>query len=155
MLGNLNTARYHEAKVHLEAMRGKLLGKMEMGLLGRCPRCDTDGPCLEEKSNAVSWEWDWSPGDTCSDRPFKDEETAIAYLNDRYFCTGAELVRFWHKDIPVWAWKATAYSDEFHDSSVFGLMRQIGTVIRDFRRDGANYHANWAKRKLQEMLEAM
>lgn len=160
MNGNLNTAIYHEKVEWVKRLEKTNTSPraFSTGMLGRCPRCETDGPCLEATCNSPGADWDWEPGDTCGDRPFVDEETATAYLGNSYFCTGAELVRFWHRGHPRWMWRGLQWSDAYHDGSVFGLMKQIAARMQDFREDDAKHggsHAGWVKEKLLAMLEKM
>lgn len=79
---------------------------------GPCPNCG-DGPCREETADVHGWpDLGFSEGMFCNDRPFKDEQLARAFLNDRYFCTGSELLVFWRDGKILWLTKRLGVTEK-------------------------------------------
>ncbi len=92
----MNETKFYEMRTALQELRKQNVNphSFAVGYLGRCARCDTGGPCRAETAS-TSAEYDFSPGDSCIDRPFATEEIAVAYLYDTWFCTGGEIVSYW------------------------------------------------------------
>ena len=67
------------------------------GILGYCPRCQTDGPCREATCD-YDYTWDWEPGLTCGDRPFANKAWAYAMAESDYYSVGCELYWYWTED---------------------------------------------------------
>lgn len=129
----MNHAKYYAAEKLLAEMRtGPVRARsFESGLMGRCPRCATDEACRIETVDIGGGDFDPREGATCYNRPFRDEETAVAYLYDRYYTTGGALVSYWADGKQRFVHRRLAYSKEYPRTGWMQICDELATYLQD------------------------